>query len=302
MELWLIFTFFSAIFFGVKDILAKKYFKKSDISPKQIMFEEYLLGILILLLFFLPMVDFLAFYEFYWLFILKSLVIGTSTLLYFKLLKKYDISLVSPLLNLSPIFLVIFSFFLLGELITIIQFLGILLIILATYFVEIHHHNFFDKNKINPEKFHFKLLSLKPSHFFILAFVMLFTISFAAIIDRIIFSYDINVYTNLYFTSLLIFLFLFVYYIWRGHLKQSFKKIIYEPQTLLIAFLTILSNFLILFAISIPSAMVSLIIALRRTSTLFSALIGGMLFHEKHLKRKFFAILIMLLGVILIVF
>ena len=301
MELWIWLALGSAVVFGLKDILAKKYFKKSDVSPKQIMFEEYFLGIFLILLFFFPLVDFSSFYEYYWLFILKAAVIGTSTLVYFELLKKYDISQVSPLLNLSPVFLIFFSFILLNEMISFIQFLGILLIIVATYFVEVHQHNHLGKNISNPEKKHFKLLSLKPSKFFMLSILMLITISFAAIFDKMILSSDINVYTNLYFTSLLIFLVLFIYFVYKGVLFNSFKRVISEPQTLIIAFLAIFSNFMVLFAIAIPSALVSLIVPLRRTSTLFSALVGGILFHERNLLRKIFATLVMLFGIVLIV-
>lgn len=301
MELWVWLALGSAVVFGLKDILAKKYFKKSDVSPKQIMFEEYFIGIFLILLFFFPLVDFSSFYNYYWLFILKAGVIGTSTLLYFELLKKYDISLVSPLLNLSPVFLLLFSFLLLGEMITFVQFLGIILIIIATYFVEVHHHNFFNRHRKNPHIHHFKMLSIKPSKFFVLAFIMLFTISFAAIFDKMILSSQINVYTNLYFTSLLIFLVLFIYFVKKKILFSSFKKVISEPQTLLVAFLSFSSIFIVLFAIAIPTALVSLIIPLRRTSTLFSALVGGILFHEKNLIQKLIATVVMLFGVLLIV-
>lgn len=301
MEAWILFALGSAFVFGIKDIFAKKFFQKKDISAKQILFEEYFLGIFLMLLFFFPLVEFKSFYTYYWLFSLKALVIGTSTFLYFELLKKYEISEVSPLLNLSPVFLILFSFFLLGELISMIQFYGILLIILATYFIEVHQHNFFNKNIFNPEKKHFKLLSLKPSKFFIYSTLMLLAISLAAIFDKMILNLGISVYTNLYFTSLLIFIFLSVYFIKKGHFFSSCKKIISEPQTLLISFLTILSNFLVLFAIAIPSSLVSLVVPLRRTSTLFSSLVGGILFHERHLLRKIISILIMLMGVTLLI-
>ena len=74
-----------------------------------------------------------------------------------------------------------------------------------------------------------------------------------------------------------------------------------EPETLVIAIFTIVSNVLVLLAIAIPTALVSLIIPLRRTSTLFSAIFGGLLFHEKHIKQKSFATFGMLIGIVLIV-
>lgn len=287
-----------AVLFAFKDIIAKNMFSKKNVKPNQLMFEEFFLLLIIILILFYPRVDFASFFDLWLLYLLKSIAIGGSALMYFRLLKKYDISNVAPLINLSPIFLLVFSSFILSENITSIQLFGILVVIISTYFLEITmiHHG-----KKEPHKHHFIWLKKKNFMFFSVSFVTLVFFSLAAIFDKLIFNEGVNVYTNMFFTSILILFVLIVYYIKENYIAHAFDCIAKEPETLLIAIFSIISNFLILFAIAIPSAMVSLVIPLRRTSTIFSSIFGGLLFHEKHLPKKVISTFGMLFGVLLIV-
>ncbi|MCK5699152.1 MAG: DMT family transporter, partial [Candidatus Aenigmarchaeota archaeon] len=67
----------------------------------------------------------------------------------------------------------------------------------------------------------------------------------------------------------------------------------------LIAFLTITYRLLQAWAVSLT--LVSLVVPIKRLSTLFSTLAGGRLFHEKGTKRKAIACIIMLVGAYLII-
>lgn len=296
MVMWAIITLTSAFFFAVKDIFAKKLFKK-DVSPNQVVFEEYFLLLIAILIFFFYKIEFGSYVSYWHFYLMKALSVGGATLLYFQLLKKYEISLVSPLMNLSPLILLFLSSMFLGEDITAIQIVGIFLIILSTYFLEIivaHHH------REKPHKHHFINMGNAKSSFFLISLLMITTISIAAIADKMILEV-VDVYTNMYFTSLIVLIVMIGYYIQERALVRVFKNMIREPETLVISIFANVSNYLILIAIAIPSALVSLIIPLRRTSTLMSSLIGGMLFHEKHLGKKMIATLGMLVGVLLIV-
>lgn len=294
--LWAILALSSAIFFAVKDILSKKLLTK-NVTPVQIIFEEYFLLIIIVLAIFFPHVDFTSFKDFWHLYFLKGLLVSAASFSYLHLLSKYEISTVSPLINLSPLFLLIFSSLILAETLTYMQYVGVMIIMGATYFHEIiaHHHR-----KKNPHKFHLSDLKNKNWKFFIIVLFMLLTFTGTAIVDKIILG-SVNVYTNLYFVSFIILFILSIYYIKIGYLKTAIRNIRHEPETLVISIFNNISTFLVLFAISIPGAMVSLIIPLRRTSTIFSSLFGGILFHEKHLLGKLIATSGMLVGIVLIV-
>ena len=294
--IWIIYTLLSAFFFGIKDILAKKVLNKG-VKPIELVFEEFWILFLILILFFFTRIDFSS-YEILWkLYLFKALIVFITTELYFNLLEKYEISTVTPLLNLSPIFLLLLSVLFLSEMISMIQFVGILIILFSTYYLEIiiHHHD-----RENPHEHHFNLISNIKSSFFIFTIILLLTISITAIIDKMILE-KTNVYTNMFFTSAIILIFLTLYYSKKHSLFQTISNMRKNSDLITISLFTNISNFLILFAIAIPTALVSLIVPLRRTSTVFSSLIGGLLFHEKHLLQKMISILMMLLGVFLII-
>ena len=298
LEIWVILALISAVLYGLKDILSKKVLKDTTITPNQILFGEFLLGAFLLLLFFSPSIDFSAFAEFWHLLILKAFFLGSSAFLYLSLMSKHEISQVSPLINLSPLFLLVLSAVILNEVISLLNFIGILLILFATYILEvtIHHHP-----RRLPHKFHLKDLKNKDWGFYITAVVTLLCFSFTALIDDIIFSMGMDPYTNLFYTCVLIVSVLLLRYLEKQSLKDVLYKLYRFPQALGIGLLNITSNLFILFAIAHPASLVSLVVPLRRTSTFFSAIGGGLLFHENHMGKKSIALVIMLVGVFFIV-
>lgn len=297
LELWAIYAIFSALAFAIKDVITKKVLNK-NVKPIQIIYEQYLLLLLFVIIFFFGKIDFLSITNNWDIYLLKAITIFISTTLYFYLLNLYDISLISPLMNLSPVFLIILSSVFLFEKITLLQMLGIFIIIVSTYLLELHTTK---KDKKLPHKFYFDFLKTLNWKIISVASSMLFIISITAISDKIIFQRGLNVYTNMFFTAIFIFIFLTIYYIYNNHFENTIMNIVKEPETLIISFFSVLSTFLILLAISIPTALVSLIVPLKRISTLFSSILGGLLFHEQHLFKKGIITILMLFGVVLIV-
>lgn len=294
MELWLILTFFSAIVVSLKDIISKKILIEYKVSANQVLLEENLIIFIIVLIIFFPFIQINLFIDNFSLFLAKACSLGSFSILYLILLKKYELSLVAPILNLSPFFLLILSTLFLNEIISFLQVIGILIIIISTFFLER-----FQKKEINSitKK---STLSTKIK-FYIISFFMLLAVSLEAIFNKIIFDNGINVYSNLFFSSLIIFIAIIIYLIKERKLSSNIKNLISKPKISIIGFVSILDNFIILSAISFPTAIVSLIIPIRRTSTLFSALFGGLLFHESHIFKKIIIISAMILGVFFIV-
>lgn len=288
LSLWVILALGSAFIVGIRDIYAKKSFAK-NITPTQIMFFQYLM-LALLMLFFITEIDIIHFMNNSLLFILKGAFLFTSTVAFYLLLKEFDISKVSPLLNASPIFLLMLTSIFLSESVNFGQLFGILTIIAATYYLEfiVGHH---DKKKDHSHHFNKKFL--------LLAAVMLVTISFVAILDKLILD-TVPVSSNLFFTAITILSYVTVYKVYKQELSHTFTSISKSPSILVISLLANISIFLVVTAISIPTAMVSLIIPLRRTSTIIAAVGGGILFHEKDLEKKFAAVVLMILGVMLI--
>ena len=299
IEWWAVLALISAVLFAVRDIMTKKYLVEEDIQADELILDETLILIGIIWIFFLGNVTFSAFFSLWPLFVAKALIICVAVYSYFALLKQYDISLVAPLINLSPILLIILSSFLLGEQLTLLQGAGVTVIILATYFLEATRQ---EHKEHMPLKMHFSKAALNKHTFFLEAVVVVLTFSMVAIVDKMILQRT-GVYTNFFYTAPLIIIFVLLYakIVDKKPFWKLFKVTRKKPIVLVPGFIMVLSNFAILFAIAIPTAMVSLIIPLRRTSTVFSALFGGILFHEKHLGKKMIAVVLMLLGIFLIV-
>ncbi|USN45725.1 MAG: EamA family transporter [Candidatus Woesearchaeota archaeon] len=298
MEWWIIFAFASAVFVAVRDVLAKKIFINHNTSPRQLVFEHYLLLIIICLVFLVPFVSFSSLFSLWHLYLFKAMGAGGAAITYFKLLEKYEISMVSPLINLSPLILIFLSSLFLSEGITSLQVVGIVVLLIATYALEITEHH---KNVKLPHEHHVISLKSKEMKFFIYVLVMLFLFSFGALADKMLFQAGINVSTNLFFTAVIIFVVVVSWYLYDRRLFEAFRHVVNEPETLVIASMAVISDIFILLAIAIPSSLVGLIIPLRRTSTFFSSFFGGMLFHEKHLARKLTSVAFMIVGILFIV-
>lgn len=133
---WFIFALGSAIFSALSAVLVKKTLFKEHATE----FSATFAIIVIILSFILfPWVKFnLSPYLFLLIFISASLA-ALGFLLTMKCMRHMDISEVSPIRNFEPAFLAIFALILLGERLTSIQFLGIGVLILGSYFLELDH-------------------------------------------------------------------------------------------------------------------------------------------------------------------
>ena len=297
IELWVIFAFLSAITVAISGVLSKKILK--NIETNQLMIEEYLFMLIFVIIFWSKKVECNAFLLHWDLFIFKAFILFSFGYLYFNMLRKYEISTISPLLNLSPIFLIIISSIFLNETITYIQLFGIFIIIIATYFLEVNFHIHHDKKNKTSLIDYYKKISQFDWKVIWLTIFMLILISFAAVADKKLFNY-VNVYTNMFYTSIIIFIGLFFNYLRQKKIKTVYTNLKNNPLLIVFATFKFISTFFILKALAIPTAMASLVIPIKRTSTLFSSLIGGVIFHEKHLIKKIIAICIMLIGVFII--
>ncbi len=295
VALWIVFALLSAAVFSAKDIIIKRLFNHHEMTPTNAVVQEYV-AYLILTIAFIPLVNFKAFIPHWELFVLKALFIGAVGYLYFTLLEKHNISMVAPLLNLSPVFLILFSAVFLSEAATWMQIGGILLIVIATYYLEVvlAHHN-----TKKAHKKHWYQIKKKDVYFFGTVLAMLIIISLTAITDKVLLGF-VNWQTNLFFMSIII---LIIYTIIKKPITivQSVKLFKKHPLSIAFTVTNVISTIFILLAMSIPSALVSLIVPLRRTSTLFTSIFGGLLFHEDHLVKKVLSVLVMLAGIILIV-
>ncbi|MBW2977265.1 DMT family transporter [Candidatus Woesearchaeota archaeon] len=266
----------------------------ADVFKKKILFKEHAMEFstvlaifsFVIVLFFIPFVNFNINRNILGLIYVVSIISTAGLLLMNKAIRHLEISTVEPLMNFSPAFLVIFAYFLLGEKLGAWQLGGIGLLIFGAYILEMDHNL---KDFLSPFK---KLLTSKYLFYILLVIIMY---SFSAILDKMILT-SIDKFSYVFFVfgfRAINFIFLIsIFYDGAKGIKHGVKNAGFPIAV--VALLLLFSLMSYYSAVSI--AFVSLVIPIKRLSTLFSTVIGGELFHDHSLKYKITACLVMIVG------
>lgn len=207
-------------------------------------------------------------------------------------LKNLDISNALPLLALTPGFVAVFAFLLLGESLKLIEVTGLIFLISGTFILE--SKNF--KNLFLP----FSVFLKSKYHRVILLALLLFTVS--SIMDKFLLirlnlsPISITAFQHLFFAILF-----YATYILFGNKEVAASSLV-KKQNLgwiaLISIITIGYRFTQIVAVSLAS--VALVLAVKRTSVFWATIIGGKIFKDKDLLKRSIAAILILIGAIMI--
>ena len=133
--IWLVFAFLTAFFESMKDVFSKKSLKDVDEYIVALALRLFSLPFLLPLLFFVEMPDL---GEKFWvtLFVAGALNV-LATILYMKAIKHSDLSVAVPMITFTPLFLLATSPLIVGEFPNFIGFVGVILIVLGSYTLNI---------------------------------------------------------------------------------------------------------------------------------------------------------------------
>lgn len=292
MMIGYIFALFSAFAMSISSVAAKQALKKEHSLDFSIF--AHILG----LLFLAPFIGFVSF----------DVGAGYLTLIYIasflgtfgfwftmKGLRYIDMSVETPLLNLSIIFTAILGYIFLGEKLGIFDIVGILFIFAGAYLLEANHGGM---DLLYPFR------EFKKSKYLHLLFLGIICYSFSAIVDRTVLK-EIDVVTYLFFIYIFATVnYLALFFMFHRHefaLNAIFKDAKDSVGWVVIFSISkLISNFL--FASALTTLYAGIAIAIKRLSTFITVLFAGGLFHEKYWKWRAFSSAIMLFGVALIVF
>jgi drug/metabolite transporter (DMT)-like permease len=207
-------------------------------------------------------------------------------------IRHLEVSTVSPLLALSPGTTSILAFFILGERLEGHQIFGVVCMIIGSYVLTTKTH----ESLLQPFKVFF---NSKYIHYILLS---LFFYSIGSIFDRaILHSFEISIFTYIFFshffTALLMVTTNSVIGGGINGLIQAYKQRGWSLAV--VALLTLSYRFFQMRALQLTS--VGLVSAIKRTSSFFTTLIGGELFHEQNIQRKIFAAGVIIAGSLLVV-
>lgn len=285
--MWLALILLAVVFGGARSIMDKKFVD----DPL-----EYLVvrgGIIsILVLFLTPWVTFSIEPLLLTIIAANALVAVIGWEYQMKSMKHTDISIVEPLMNLTPLVVLVFSFLTMGETVSLIEFGGIMLIVLGTYVLEMDHTH---SGIFGPIK---KMMESKYITYLLVS-IFLFGICFT--IDRYMLVNHMDTFSYIFYLWIFMFLgFLALYFMNHdaSNLKAAVKK---QAPALSLPAMAHVAAFIFFYLGMELAPAAGLAVAIFRLRSLITTIEGGLMFHEKHLMKNSLACTIMVFGTALLV-
>lgn len=221
----------------------------------------------------------------------KSALGAWSFLCVMYALKNMEISGALPLMALSPGFVAVFAFLLLGDVLLPLQIAGLVLLLIGTYLLEVRQGH----GMLEP----FKVMLRSRHHHYIFTALALFTIT--SLLDKLLLGkYKMPPVSFMALQQVFYFVFIGIVYLVKQ--KRPFPAVSYNREIwlwlLAIALFTLGYRYTQIVAVKI--APVAAVLAVKRISVFIAAVSGGKLFKESGLLKKGFAAAIIVAGAILI--
>ncbi len=210
-------------------------------------------------------------------------------------IKNLDISRALPLLAITPGLVAIFAFLLLGDAINGIEAIGVMLLILGTYLLELKNRS----GVFEP----FKIIFSSKAHRYILAALLLFTTT--SIVDKLLLSnFKLPPITMTFFQQVFLLVNFGILVLFTkgkfGSIKNKLKPGKFLAIIALVSLVTLVYRYTQFEAVKL--APVALVISVKRTSIFFATVIGGKLFVEDDLLKRAISAVVILVGAALILY
>lgn len=287
---WAVFALLSAFMMSLFRVIQKKVLSMERSLEFSAASSVYRIPILLLLLFFIDFsgLDWKIVIALFFIAALRTM----AAFWRLRATKNLNLSVVEPLYNFYPLFIIVIGFFILGEEIGPIHFVGILILLLGTFVLET------SKGKTLADVFK----SFFKSKMIILGLVSVLLFSFTGVLDKLMLDSGIQIAKYFF----IMFTFISINFVISDVVRFGFKDVVKSVKTSsLFTFLATvfhMANIMFYYlALASPGALISLVAPIRTSSTLFTTVIGGAIYHEDHIKQKAIAAVIMLIGAILII-
>jgi len=284
---WIIFSFLTALFESLKDVLGKKSLEKCNEYIVAWALRLFALPFLIPLLL-LPTAGSIQEGNRFWIALSAG---GTfnliTTILYMKAIKASDLSVTAPMLTFTPLFLLITSPIILGEFPPLSGILGIFLIVAGSYLLHIRESH---KGLLAP----FKALFTEKGPRLMLIVAVIWSVN--ANVDKIgIQSSSVILWAISIYTFNIIGMVPVIWIFSRKEISQLWR---FKKTLVPMGFIDSLKALCQLAALQLT--LVAYVISIKRTSAIMCVIFGAVIFKEKGLKERLLGAVVMVLGVILI--
>jgi drug/metabolite transporter (DMT)-like permease len=271
----------SGIFLGFNDIFTKKALEKSNLFN---VLAIYTFLNFVLVSFELPGALNIGFQGIALIF-LKSVLVYIAWILAFSAIQSLPISVISPFNTLNPMFSILFGIIILHENLLGLQIAGIVVVLFSYYLIG--------KAGAVEVKGLFKNRYL----YFMVGSTFLSAIT--AFMDKIILKTVNAGQMQFWFCFFAFLLYAISLVVYRIKNKES-EPIRFNVYIILMSIFLVVSDRIYFYTMGLPESKMSIVLPLRRVSIIVSTMIGGFLFKEKNLKRKFFCVCLIIAGIVLI--
>ncbi len=286
MNLWIIYALLTAILLATSDALTKRVLISRD---EYFVAWARLLFALPVLLISLLFIEIPHLNKTFWIAALCALPLEIgAVILYTKALKVSPISLTIPFLSLTPLFLILTSYLLLGEKVSLSGGLGILLIAAGSYTLNIHKVR---ESLYDPIKAVFKE---KGSVMMILVALIY---SLTSSLGKMAIENSSPIFFGSFYFILLTSLFTPI------ALSKNKDAIVFKKNDVFpLMFIGVTYSLMVIFhMLAISLTKVAYMISIKRTSLIFSIIYGHILFKEEKITERIIGGIIMLAGFVLVV-
>ncbi len=284
--LWLHLSLLTAISLSITDALSKYALKNS--STELIAWVRFSFATPFFFIIILLKNDPLNTDPTFWLTITMALPLEViATLLYMRAIKISPLSLTIPFLGLTPVFLIVTSFVLLGEVPDSSGLVGILLVAAGAYSL-----NF----KVIKNGFMAPIKAIKAEKGSILMIIVSFIYSITSTLGKIAVIHSSPILFGAIYSLLLSIALLPFVLLSKKRSLETFKL----KPALFILIGAASSIMMLSHWNAIIMTDVSYMIAIKRTSMIFSVLLGWMFFKEKNLRERIVGTLLIIVGVVFI--
>ncbi len=277
---WVFYALITAFSIATADAISKKALVRSNEYVIAWVRQGYSLPFLVVVFFFIdiPPLD-----NTFWLTLLIVIPLDvTAIILYIKAIHLSPLSLTIPFIALSPVFVIITAFVILGELPDISGLIGILLIVTGAYLLNVRATR---HGVLGP------IMAIRREKGSVLMIIVALIFSFTSTLGKVAVMHS----SPLFFGAFYPFILTFIFTIITGF-KGQLSGIISRPLIFLgIGFcmaVMMLSHYL---AISLTD--VAYMISVKRCSLLFSVIYGWVLFREISISERLIGSALMIAGV-----
>ena len=284
--MWIIYALLTAVLLATSDALTKRALASRDeyfVAWARLLFSLPVLAASLMFVE-IPPLD-----KTFWQATLCALPLEiTAIILYTKALKVSPLSVSMPFLALTPLFLIVISFIVLGEKVSLGGSIGILLMAIGSYTLNVH--------KIRQEVFG-PVKAIFREKGSVMMIIVAFIFSFTASLGKMAIEHSSAVFFGSIYFVLLTLLFTPI-----ALIKNKGRLTITRKDIGPLAAIGVTYSIMILFhMLAMSMVNVAYMISVKRTSLLFSILYGHLLFKEEKIAEKAIGGIIMFAGFVLIV-